>query len=137
MSKKLTGNGRWESSRMMLPQHKDALNERQQPAAGTTTTAQIPSKEELELIRDYVLLPYMLTMVEKNVQELQVTTYLLQKYYIAVTRILMDRIHKDLARVNRKLREHKIKVFQDEREDMDLHYRYICRLASILQSSLC
>jgi hypothetical protein len=89
--------------------------------------AALPTKEELELIRDYVLLPYMLTMVEKNEKELQFTTYLLQKYYIAVTRILMDRIHKELTRVNRELREKKIKVFQDEREDMDLHYRYICR----------
>jgi hypothetical protein len=89
--------------------------------------AALPTKEELELIRDYVLLPYMLTMVENNQRELQLTTYLLRKYYIAVTKILMDRIHKELARVNRELREKKIKVFQDETEDMDLHYRYICR----------
>jgi galactose-1-phosphate uridylyltransferase len=39
----------------------------------------------------------------------------------------MDRIHKELAQVNRQLREKKIKIFKDEREDMDLHYRYICR----------
>jgi len=27
MSIKLSGNGRWESSRMMLPQHKEAINQ--------------------------------------------------------------------------------------------------------------
>ncbi|RXZ77986.1 YolD-like family protein [Paenibacillaceae bacterium] len=30
MSKKLTGNGLWESSRMMLPEHKERINESQE-----------------------------------------------------------------------------------------------------------
>jgi hypothetical protein len=126
MSKKLTGNGRWESSRMMLPQHKEALNERHNPKP-ETTRAQVPTREELELIRDHILLPYMLTIVERNGRELQLSTNSLQKLYMSVTTILMNRIHNDLTRVNRELRERKIKVFQDEREDADLHYRYICR----------
>jgi hypothetical protein len=119
-------NLRWESSRMMIPQHKEALNERQDPKP-QIKTAQIPSREELELIRDHVMLPYMLTIVERNGKELQLSTNSLQKLYLSVTDILMNRIHSDLAKVNRELRERKIKVFQDEREDMDLHYRYICR----------
>jgi hypothetical protein len=126
MSKKLTGNGRWESSRMMLPQHKEALNERQNPKP-ETTRVQAPTKEEMEYIRDHVLLPIMLTLVERNGKELQLSTNTLRKFYLAVTNVLMNRIHKELAQVNRELRARKIKVFQDGSEDTDLHYRYICR----------
>jgi len=90
--------------------------------------AQVPSREELEMIRDSVLLPFMLTMVERNVKDLELSTGPLRKLYISATQILMDRIHADLARVNRELRARNIKVFKDEsRMDDDLFYRYICR----------
>lgn len=123
---KLTGNLRWESSRMMLPQHKEALVERQNPSS-EPVRAQVPTREELEMIRDSILLPIMLTMVEKSGKDMLLSSNSLRKLYAAATQILMDRIHRDLAKINKELREKKIKVFQDEREDDDLHYRYICR----------
>lgn len=126
MSKKLTGNGRWEASRMMLPEHREALIERRKPQAGTKK-AEVPTREELEMIRDSVLLPIILTIIEKNGQEIALSASSLRKLYLAVTQVLMHRIHADLAKVNRELRERKIKVFKDDREDSDLHFRYICR----------
>ena len=126
MSKKLTGNGRWESSRMMLPQHKEALNERQDPKPVMTRSA-VPSKEELEMIRDHILLPIMLTMVEKNGKDLQLSPSTLQKLYIAVAQMMLNHIHSDLSKVNKALRASQIKVFQDDHEDDGLHYRFICR----------
>ncbi|PZE22593.1 hypothetical protein [Paenibacillus xerothermodurans] len=126
MSKKLAGNGRWESSRMMLPEHREALLERRN-APTEIKRAEVPTKEELEMIRDSVLLPIMLTMVEKNGKELQLSTNTLRKLYLAATQILMNRLHAELARLRRELRERQIKVFEDDREDSDLHFRYICR----------
>jgi hypothetical protein len=127
MSKKLTGNGRWESSRMMLPEHKEALIERRDASPETAARARVPTKEELEMIRDSVLLPIMLMMIEKNGKELLISTNTLRKLYVVATQILMHRIHSELAKVKRELRERNIKVFQDEREDSDLHFRYIYR----------
>lgn len=127
MSKKLTGNGRWEASRMMLPEHREALLERRNPESKGMRKAQLPTREELQWIRDSVLLPIMLTMIEKSGQEISLSTNTLRKLYAAATQVLMNRIHTELAAVKRELRLRKIKVFQDEREDLDLHYRYICR----------
>jgi hypothetical protein len=78
----------WESSRMMIPQHKEALNERQDLKPGIITV-QIPSREELELIRDHIMLLYMLTIVERN-GRLQLSMNSLQKPYLGVTDILSE-----------------------------------------------
>ncbi|WP_088834458.1 hypothetical protein [Paenibacillus tyrfis] len=127
-SKKLTGNGRWETMRMMLPDHREALEEKQKhPGSLGTKKAEVPTREELELIRDSVLLPVILTMIDRNVKELNLSVNPLRKLYMTATQALMNRVHSELAAVNRELRERKIKVFKDDREDTDLHFRYICR----------
>lgn len=123
---KLTDNRRWESNRMFLPQHKEALNERHDPEP-EIARAQVPTREELEIIRDSVLLPIMLTMIENAGKDLLLSTSSLRKLFLGATQILMSHVHSELARVNRELKARKIKVFKDEREDSDLPFRYICR----------
>lgn len=77
MSKKLEGNGRWESSRMMLPEHREQYLSRRHGHQEQVKTA-LPSKEELELVRDFVLLPMMLTIVDKNSTEVGLSSYSLK-----------------------------------------------------------
>ncbi|WP_088832760.1 hypothetical protein [Paenibacillus tyrfis] len=127
MSKKLAGNGRWESMRMMITEHREELEEQSHPGNLETKKAQVPTREELEMIRDSVLLPIMLTMIEKNGKEITLSVNPLRKLYAAATLALMNRVHSELAAVNRELRDRKIKIFKDDREDTDLHFRYICR----------
>ncbi|WP_159883508.1 hypothetical protein [Paenibacillus puerhi] len=127
MSIKLTGNGRWEASRMMLPEHKETLVERSAPKPEDAPTPKVPTYEELELIRDAVLLPFMLTIVEDNSKDLLLLTSPLKKLYVMAAHVLLDHLHKELVHVNKELRARKIKVFRDDREDHDLHFRYIYR----------
>ncbi|GGG12796.1 hypothetical protein [Paenibacillus abyssi] len=128
MSKKLEGNGRWESSRMMLPEHREQyLERRRRPQEGEQGKAQIPTREELEMIRDVVLLPMMLSIVEKNCREVESSTYSLKRLYVTASNVLMNRIHADLARVRKELKQRNIKVFEDERIDSAVHYHFVCR----------
>ncbi|NHN33128.1 hypothetical protein [Paenibacillus agricola] len=126
MSKKLEGNGRWESSRMMLPQHKEALIKRHDPAP-EVVQVQKPTAEEHEMILNSILLPMMLTMIEKNGKEFEVSTNMLRRYYIAATQILMHRIHTEMVKNKNELKARKIRVFEDIRPDEDLNYKFICR----------
>ncbi|MBJ6363322.1 hypothetical protein ACFOQM_19055 [Paenibacillus sp. GCM10012307] len=126
MSKKLEGNGRWESSRMMLPEHREQYLQ-MKAAQSEQPRAQIPTREELELIRDAVLLPMMLSVVDKNYREMEASTSSLKRLYMVATNVLLNRIHRDLARVKRELRNRSIKVFEDERVDSALHYHFVCR----------
>lgn len=124
MSKKLEDNGRWGSSRM-LPEHREQyLERRRQPETGKVP---VPTKEELELIRDYVLLPMMLSLVERNRIEIELSSHKLKSLYVKAAELLMTRMHSDLAGVRKSLREHNIKVFEDERVDNAVHFRFVCR----------
>ncbi|RAP76127.1 hypothetical protein [Paenibacillus montanisoli] len=135
MSKKLEGNGRWESSRMMLPEHREQYLQRKEQAGapvqpqepGKSTPAQLPTKEELELIREFVLLPIMMTIVDKNCTEIGLSSYSMKSLYIKASQVLMTRIHDELSAVRKEMKRRQIKVFEDERVDSAIHYHFICR----------
>ncbi|MCK9859616.1 hypothetical protein [Paenibacillus sp. ATY16] len=126
MSKKLEGNGRWESSRMMLPEHREQYLSRRYGQQEQVKT-DLPTKEELELVRDYVLLPMMLTIVDKNSTEIGLTSYSLKNLYVKASQVLMTRIHADLSEVRKQMKVRNIRVFQEERVDSAIHYRFVCR----------
>lgn len=83
--------------------------------------------EELELVRDYIVLLAMLTVVERSREEVEFSPISLKSVYLVINSALQDRIHSDLAAVKRKLWESNIKVWEDERDDFILYYRYVCR----------
>jgi hypothetical protein len=134
MSKKLSGNGRWESSRMMLPEHRQQFLERDDGTeAGAEGLAQsghnprVPAKEELELIRASVLLPMILTIAEKNRQELERTSYTFKPLILKAILVFMDIVSQELARVKRELKQRNIKVIEEEQADLVMYFRFICR----------
>ncbi|UJF32277.1 hypothetical protein [Paenibacillus hexagrammi] len=95
------------------------------------TSAALPTAEELYLIRESVLLPFLLTIIDKNVGELQssLETPLKSLYLAAADRLVAD-IHKDLVRINRTLRSQNIKIWREEHNENqkdELHYKYRCR----------
>ncbi|MGU3473177.1 hypothetical protein ACLBWT_18765 [Paenibacillus sp. D51F] len=136
MSKKLNGNGRWEGSRMMLPEHRELFLERKRKqveqirggSAPQITPAQSPTREELGWIREYTLLPMLLTLMERNCQELERTQLSMRTIYIKVTHKMMDLVSQDLFEVKRSLKNSNIKIYPDEQVDTQgAHYRFICR----------
>lgn len=89
----------------------------------------VPTKEELEMIRDYCLLPIMLAIVENSRKQIEYSVALsIKQLYLAATDALLHRIRKDLTAVKSGLRKHDIKVFEDERQDKNgRYYRFVCR----------
>jgi hypothetical protein len=125
MTKKLEGNGLWESSRMMLPQHKEQSvrihKETASPHGGTVT------KKEMEMIRDYIILPVALHIVEKKGREVERSSETLKLVYAAAAKLLARHIREDVRRSKKGLVEGNIRVFEDAKEDNELIYRYVCR----------
>ncbi|MBP1995653.1 hypothetical protein [Paenibacillus eucommiae] len=125
MTKKLEGNGLWESSRMMLPEHKALFSSNQR-----SSTAKLPaqlSKEEMNLVRDYILLPVMLSVVENKSREIEMSSLAFKMLYSASSRVLASIIGKDLRKVEKALQERSIQVFEEMKDENMLQYRYICR----------
>ncbi|WP_152392335.1 hypothetical protein [Paenibacillus guangzhouensis] len=124
MSKKLENNGLWESSRMMLPQHREALLSRHHDRRGVRSDP--PKREDMELIRDYILLPIMHTLVIKKVSEAKVSTETLKSLYAMAAQVLAANIYKDLSKVKQEMMEKEIRVVNEEKHEdvLKLHYAY-------------
>jgi len=121
---KLDDNGRWESSRIILPEHREALIERKQPKP---VLREAPRKEELELIKDYVLLPMLLTFTANGRVKAEKIEHIMQELFVMAIDTLSDRISSDLTLVRKVLRSASIKVWEDEQIDGTMWYRYVCR----------
>ncbi|SDD97927.1 hypothetical protein SAMN02799630_04308 [Paenibacillus sp. UNCCL117] len=125
MSKKLQGNGLWESHRMMLPQHKEQsmLNEDNQ----TSPSAKPPTSKEFEMMRDSVVLSVALQIVEKKSIEMETSSHMLQLLYSAAAKVLVQMMREDMRKLKKHLLEKHIRVYEAAKDDASLHYRFVCR----------
>jgi hypothetical protein len=124
MSKKLEKNGLWESSRMMLPQHKEAFQNR---LRDKTIQHSRPTTEEINMMKDYVLLPIMYAISIKKAQEAERSHETLRLLYSKAAQVLAKNIQTDLSKLKRCLTEKNIRVFEEEKDHQSIRYRYICR----------
>nr|WP_255570120.1 hypothetical protein [Cohnella sp. CFH 77786] len=107
---------------MLLTEHQEQYESRHdaKPAGKATP-------EELRMIRDYVLLPHLLTILQKSLEEVQHSPNVLKKVFAALTQLLMNRVTKDMYNVKRELRRRNIKILNDEQADLVVYHRYVCR----------
>jgi hypothetical protein len=125
MTKKLEGNGLWESSRMMLPQHK----EQSMPIQNNTwaRAAEPVTKQEIEMMRDSIILPMALGIVEKNSREVAMSSLTLKLLFSNAAKILAKQIRADAQKSKKVLVEREIRVMEESKDDTELIYRYVCR----------
>ncbi|AJS57888.1 hypothetical protein [Paenibacillus sp. IHBB 10380] len=124
MSKKLEKNGLWESSRMMLPQHKEAFQNRLSDKA---VHPSCPTTEEINMMKDFVLLPIMHSIIMRKAREIERSSEMLRVLYTKVAQLLAKNMYTDLSKVKRSLLEKNIRVFEEEKDDQMVRYRYIYR----------
>lgn len=118
---KLDGNERWKS-KMLLTEHQEQYENRREK-----NSRKQPTEEEFKMIRDYILLPYMLSMVQKSVEDIENHSNLLKQLYLTAGRALMNQISTDLYSLRRELSKRNIKIISDEQADMVIYHRFICR----------
>ncbi|MFC5448812.1 hypothetical protein [Paenibacillus aestuarii] len=118
---KLDGNERWKS-KMLLTEHQEQYDNRHELKKTTRATS-----EELAMIRDYILLPHMLTMVQKSIDHIEHSTNILKQFYVAAGQVIMNQISKDMYEVRRELTKRNIKVIGDEQADLIVYHRFLCR----------
>lgn len=130
MSKKLQKNGLWESSRMMLPQHKEALLNRRlnlDKPAEPARPAPPPKREELELMKNYVMLSHLQTMVTKKIREIERSSETLKPLYAQAAQVLAQHIDRDLSKAGRAMLDKNIHLFAGEHDGQAITYPYTCR----------
>jgi len=121
---KLDANGRWESSRILLPEHREALIERKLPKP---TISPVPGEAELKLIRDHVLLQGILNYAQKGRRSAELIEHIMKDGFLMAIDVLIDRINADLVQARKKLRSSNIKIWEDELVEDTMWYRYLYR----------
>ncbi|MCM3628815.1 hypothetical protein M3194_15835 [Paenibacillus glycanilyticus] len=130
-SKKLYGNGRWEASRIMLPEHPEQylqLMERDRiKATGLKPERPPASRDELQLMHDYVLLPMARTIAEKNRHLLEEKGRTLKPLFVKATNICLANMQLDIEQIAITLKRLNITVYPSESVDGVAFYAYTCR----------
>ncbi|MEK8131977.1 hypothetical protein WMW72_29120 [Paenibacillus filicis] len=121
MSKKLEGNGLWESSRMMLPQHKE------QSMLARQAEKTPPTSKETELMRRSIILPVALRIVEKNSRDMELSSQTLRPVYAAAAKVMIRQMREDLQKSKKALVESQIRLTEDSKDEAVICYRYVCR----------
>ncbi|MFD1776992.1 hypothetical protein [Paenibacillus rhizophilus] len=118
---KLEDNERWKS-KLILTEHAEGYVQQHNP-----TPAKIITAEERTMLRDYLLLPHMVTMVQKSLDDLKHSHNILNRLYLMAGEYVMGRITQDLYQLRRELRQRNIKVLSEEQSDFVIYHRFICR----------
>ena len=95
-------------------------------------TAAIPlsgriTGDELTMIRDSIMYPFMLTMCERAKEDAQRSGRMFAPYFARLIELIMDDITRDLSAVRMEFRKRQIKVWDGNTIDGVLYYEYICR----------
>ncbi|OUS68179.1 hypothetical protein B1748_34535 [Paenibacillus sp. MY03] len=118
---KLDGNERWKS-KMLLTEHKEQYEKRHE-----SKQVGRPTADELDQIRDYLMYPHMLTMIQKSIQDLSFMQVSLKGVLARCMEYLMQRVTADYYALKKELRLKNIKVIEEEMNDGILYFRYFCR----------
>ena len=118
---KLDGNNRW-GGKMLMTEHQQQYDNRSQPKITGR-----PTKEELEMVRDFIAYPHIINMIQKSQEDVGLAHITLKGVIIRCLEYLMFKASNDFYSLKRELKSRNIRVIEEETNDGILYYRYFCR----------
>ncbi|MCE3203397.1 hypothetical protein [Paenibacillus sonchi] len=83
--------------------------------------------DERTMVRDYILLPYIDTMVDKSLKELEHSSNILKRAYLMAGQAIQRRIMLDTYQLRKELKQRSIKVLEDGQEELIVYHKIFCR----------
>ncbi len=112
---------RWQN-KMTLTEHTEAYDKQKE-----SKVAQHITPDEMRMLRDFIILPYLQVMVQKSIEDIDQTTNVLKRLYTLAGQRILNQITKDLYVLKRKLKQHNIRIIEQEQTDFIMHNHYVCR----------
>ncbi|RUS47578.1 hypothetical protein [Cohnella sp. AR92] len=91
------------------------------PATGQLTA------DEMYLVREAILLPLILQMLDKKLKEMEWSSDTLKTLYKRSIELVIDRVLQDHIGVRKELRARRIKTWDGDNTDFALYINYNCR----------
>jgi hypothetical protein len=88
---------------------------------------QIISEEELILVKEYVLLPVILDVLERDIGKMKIADLKVPIIYIGNLKQTQDAVTRELYIIRQELRKRGIKVYEREQTANGIKASYVCR----------
>lgn len=85
------------------------------------------TEEEAGWIKDYILLPLMLDMLERDIQVVRVAPFKMPEIYVRVLLNMQRSVTADLSQLRREMRKRGLKVYEERRTSLGVEANYLCR----------
>jgi hypothetical protein len=87
----------------------------------------LETPEDLQLIKDNILLPLILSELEWNSKTIDQTSFKMKEFYLSFVESAMNRVTLDLTKTNKGMRDRGIKIYEQDRTEIEIRCRYVCR----------
>jgi len=87
----------------------------------------LQTEEELHWVKEMVILPVILDVLEKDIHALQPLPLKMPELYIQVLRRAQDQASRDLSRLRRELGKRGVKIYDQRRTTQGIEASYVCR----------
>ncbi|MFD0713499.1 hypothetical protein [Paenibacillus sp. GCM10027626] len=91
------------------------------------TQAPLETEGDLHLVKEYILLPILLDVLERDIKALGTVKLKMNVVYIKVLRSAQDLITADVMLIRQNMRYRGIKVYEQQRTELCIEARYLCR----------
>ncbi|GGH16743.1 hypothetical protein [Paenibacillus segetis] len=89
--------------------------------------ANVITTEERTMIRDYILLPHLESMVQKSLDEIEYSTNILKRLYLMAGQVVLDQIVNESRKSKRELQQRNIRMLETKHEGFIINHHYFCR----------
>jgi hypothetical protein len=88
---------------------------------------QIPTEDELKLVKSYLIYPIVLDVLERDMKIMLETKMKMADIYTLKFKSVMNAITKDAYEIRQQLRKRGIKVYEQNRTETKLDAKYLMR----------
>lgn len=85
---------------------------------------QFPNQEQTQLIKDFMILPFVLQLFERDLHVIRQSPLKMKEPYMQAVAQIMDKVMRDIARTKRELRLEGVYVYSQNRNEITLDYQF-------------
>nr|WP_145401638.1 hypothetical protein [Paenibacillus xylanexedens] len=86
-----------------------------------------PNHEDTTLIKSFLELPYLLTLIQINIKKITASDLKMKELFVLYLERLQDEVTKEITDVKRKMRTNGLKILETWELDDRLRAEYLCR----------
>lgn len=91
------------------------------------TRPPVPTLSERKLVKHYLLLPILLTMLQRDIDAIKQASLRISLPHVMVAERMMEAVRQDLSRIRQSLGRSGIRIYSENKDASGLTCKYVCR----------